>query len=170
MVLRIKEREEAIQLLAMDPQVCGNYSRFIERAMVLMQKPSVIESPSGRTPEKAPRWDLTGTEGCGGRKVFSWFPWLFLGHMGIYRWKKQVGGVMRGPQGWGRALRPCACLVTSLTCTLGPMDVFWSKKNHRESFILFGLHLVFLFCKTLKQVKTETGIGPSVNRLVPKII
>ena len=31
--------------------------------MVLMYKPSVIESPSGRMPEKVPRWDLTGTEG-----------------------------------------------------------------------------------------------------------
>ena len=26
----------------------------------------MIESSSGRTPEKVPRWDLTGTEGCGG--------------------------------------------------------------------------------------------------------
>jgi len=32
--------------------------------------PSVIESPSGRMPEKAPRWDLMGTEGCGDGKVF----------------------------------------------------------------------------------------------------
>jgi hypothetical protein len=28
----------------------------------------MIESPSGKVPEKAPRWDLTGTEACGGRK------------------------------------------------------------------------------------------------------
>jgi len=40
----------------------------------------VIESPSGRVPEKVPRWDLTGTEGCGGGKVFSWMPEGF----GIY--------------------------------------------------------------------------------------
>ena len=49
-----------------------NYSRFIGREIELMYKPSVIESPSGRVLEKAPRWDLTGTEGCGGGKVFSW--------------------------------------------------------------------------------------------------
>ena len=30
----------------------------------------VIEYPFSRTPEKAPRWDLTGTEGCGGGKGF----------------------------------------------------------------------------------------------------
>ena len=34
--------------------------------------------PSGRTPEKAPRWDLTGTEGCGGGKLVSWLPWKVL--------------------------------------------------------------------------------------------
>ena len=34
--------------------------------------PSVIDSPSGRSPEKAPRWDLTGTEVCGGGKVVLW--------------------------------------------------------------------------------------------------
>ena len=34
--------------------------------MVLMKKPSLIDSPSGGAPEKAPRWDLTGKESCGG--------------------------------------------------------------------------------------------------------
>ena len=51
-----------------------NYSRIIGEAMLLRKKPSMIESPSGRTPEKVPRWDLMGTEGCGGGKVFSWLP------------------------------------------------------------------------------------------------
>ena len=64
------------------------YSRFIGETMVLMLKPSMIESPSGRMPEKAPRWDLTGAEGCGGGKVVSRFPWMFLGYMRIYRRKK----------------------------------------------------------------------------------
>ena len=103
MVLRIKEREEAIQLLAMDPQVCGKLLTLGE-AMVLMQKPSVIESSSSRTPEKAPRWDLMGTKGCGGGKVVSWLPWKVLGYWRIYRQKKQVGGVTRGLQGWGARL------------------------------------------------------------------
>ena len=34
----------------------------------------MIKSPFDRTPEKVPRWDLTGTEGCGGGKV--WHPGL----------------------------------------------------------------------------------------------
>ena len=50
------------------------YSRFIEEVMVLMKKPSVIESPFDRSPKKAPRWDVMGTEGCGGGKVVSWLP------------------------------------------------------------------------------------------------
>ena len=51
----------------------------------------------------------------------------------------------------GRALHPCGRLEAPLTCTPSPPGVFWSKKNHRESFIPFGLRLVFLFCETLKQ-------------------
>ena len=60
----------------------------------------MIESPSGRWPEKAPRWDLTGIEGCGGGKVVS-CPLMFLGYKSIYRRKKYVGGAPWGPQGWG---------------------------------------------------------------------
>ena len=60
-----------------------------------------------------------------------------------------------GPQGWGHALCPCGRLVAFLTSTPSSLDVFWSKKNHRKSFILFGLHLIFLFCNTLKQEKKQ---------------
>ena len=65
-----------------------NYSRFIGEAMVLMKKPSVIESPSGRMPEMAPRWDLTGTEGCGGGKGVSWLSLKVSRYNSIYRRKK----------------------------------------------------------------------------------
>ena len=64
-----------------------NYSRFIGEAMVLMWKPSMIESPFDRMPEKVPRWDLTGTKGCGGGKVVSLLPPNFLGYLRIYRRK-----------------------------------------------------------------------------------
>ena len=50
--------------------------------------PSMIDSPSGGAPEKAPELDLTGTEGCGGGIRFSWSSLMFLGYMGIYRRKK----------------------------------------------------------------------------------
>ena len=77
-----------------------NYSHIIGEAMVLMYKPSVIDSPSDRAPEKAPRWDLTGTEGCGGGIRFL-APYLIVwGYVGIYRRKKNVGGATWAPREW----------------------------------------------------------------------
>ena len=55
----------------MDPKVCGKLLTHHRRGYGVDVKPSVIDSPSGRTPEKDPRWDLTGTEGCSdGNRVF----------------------------------------------------------------------------------------------------
>jgi hypothetical protein len=97
----------------------------------------VIESASGRVPEKAPRWDLTGIEGYDGGKVFWWTLLVIWEYLGIY--SGLLGDLL--------ALSPSY------------VGVFWSKKNHHESFIPFGLRLIFLFCKTQKQGKTETGTG-----------
>ena len=145
--------------------------------MVLMQKPSVINGPSGGAPEKAPRWDLTGTEGCGGGIRYSWMPLMVWGYVGIYRRKKQVGGAARGPRGWGhaqggrRASLPRGLLASFLTSTPSPLDHVCSKNHVPEGFIPFGLRLIFFFCETLKQAKkTAICTGPQVNRLVPKII
>ena len=82
--------------------------------MMLMQNPSMIDSSSG-APKKAPRWDLTGTEGCGGGNRVSWCSWMFSGYMCIYRRKKQVSGATRGPRGWrarpgGQARPPASWL------------------------------------------------------------
>ena len=65
----------------------------------------MIDAPSGGAPEQAPRWDLTGTEGCGGGIRFL-APYLVVwGYVGIYRRKKYVAGRPRGPQDSGRALQ-----------------------------------------------------------------
>ena len=56
--------------------------------MVLMYKPSMVDSPSGGAPAKAPRWDLVDTEGYGGGIRFLVAPLMFLGYVGIYRRKK----------------------------------------------------------------------------------
>ena len=116
--------------------------------------PFVIDSPSDRVLEKAPRWDLMGTGPCGGGKVF-WWSLLVLGDFGVFMERTLgLGGL------WGGL--PVGLLASSPSL----LGVFWSKKNHHESFIPFGLPLVFLFCETLKQGKTETGTGLYVNRLV----
>ena len=47
-----------------------NNSRIIGRAARLMESPSVIESPSGRVPQKASRWDLSRTGSCDDEKYF----------------------------------------------------------------------------------------------------
>ena len=124
-----------------------NYSHIIGEAMVFMWKPSVIDSPSGGALEKAPRWDLMGTEGCGGGKVVSWLSLIDLGYKSIYRRKKYVGGATRGPRGWearlppGRALLPRGHLVASLTSTPSLLDCVCSKKDPREGFVPFGFRL-----------------------------
>ena len=60
----------------------------------------MIDAPSGGAPEQAPRWDLTGTESCGGGIRFLAPYLMFSGYMGIYRRKKYVGGATGGPRGW----------------------------------------------------------------------
>ena len=64
----------------------------------------MINAPSGRTPEQAPRWDLVDTESCSGGIRFL-APYLIVwGYVDIYRRKKYVGGASRGPRDRGRAL------------------------------------------------------------------
>ena len=81
----------------------------------------MIDAPSGGAPKQAPRWDLTGTEGCGGGIRFL-APYLVVwGYVGIYRRKKYVGGATWAPRGWRarlggrRAPLPHALLVAFLT-------------------------------------------------------
>ena len=64
----------------------------------------MVDSPSGRVPAKAPRWDLVDKEGYGGGNCVSLAPWMFLGYVGLYRRKKYVSGRLRGPQ--DRGARP----------------------------------------------------------------
>ena len=137
----------------------------------------MIDAPSGGPPEKAPRWDLTGTEGCSGGNRVSWCSWMFSGYMSIYRRRKYVGGTMRGPQGWARAHPHGACRAPS-----------WSPRSWLDVHSKFpGLHLFqkdrsrrFHYVWTLFDIpflrnteigkKTTIWVGPPVNRLVPKII
>ena len=72
----------------MDPKVCGKLLTTHRRGYGVDVKPSMIDSPSGGAPEKAPRWDLTGTEGCGGGNKVSWCSPMVSVYMGIYRRKK----------------------------------------------------------------------------------
>ena len=145
--------------------------------MVLMQKPSVINAPSGGAPEKAPRWDLMGTEGCsGGNRVLA--PSLVVqGYVGIYRRKKYVGGATRGPRGWrarlGGQARPLprAFLVRCFAQTPSPLDHVRSENHVPEGLIPFGLRLIFFFCETPEQAKNNNfGLGLQLIGQPQKII
>ena len=64
----------------------------------------MIDAPFGGALEQAPRWDLVGTEGCGGGIRFL-APYLIVwGYVGIYRRKEYVGGAIGGPRGWRASL------------------------------------------------------------------
>jgi len=70
----------------MDPKVYGKLLTTHRRglggdgeALVVMERPSVVDSPSGGALAKAPRWDLADIEGCGGGNNFSWCSWMFFG-------------------------------------------------------------------------------------------
>ena len=54
----------------------------------------MIDSPSDGASAKAPRWDLTGTEGCSGGNRVSWCSWMFSRYVDIYRQRKSVRGAM----------------------------------------------------------------------------
>ena len=88
----------------MDPKVCGKLLTTHRRGKDVDVEPSVVDSPSGGVPAKAPSWDLADTEGYGGGNCVSLAPWMFSWYVGIYRRKKYVGGRSRGPRDRGRAL------------------------------------------------------------------
>ena len=115
----------------------------------------MINAPSGEAPEKAPRWDLMGAEGCGGGNRVLALYMMFPGYMGIYRSKKYVGGRPRGPRDRGHPtggdLLSRGALGCFLTCTPSSPDQIYSKNHAPEGFIPFGLRLIFFFCETLKQ-------------------
>ena len=92
----------------------------------------MIDAPSGGAPEKAPRWDLTGTEGCGGGIRFL-APYLVVwGYVGIYRRKTYVGGATWGPR--GRRARPGGVGAPPTSCLPGCFLDVGSKSSGSRSF------------------------------------
>ena len=127
--------------------------------------------PSGRTPEKAPRWDLTGTEGCGGGVRFSWMLLLVWGYVGIYRRKEYVGGATGGPRGW-RALPPTSW-PPPLFLDVGSKSPgsYSVRKSRSRRFHSIWTPFVIPFLRNSEiGKKQQFWVGPPVNRLVPKII
>ena len=117
-------------------------------------------------PERAPERFLVATEACGGRTSDLSSVSMFLRYVGLYRRKKSVGGASRGPRegrarpGGGRPPLSRGFLDAPLACTPSLLDHNLSKNHAAEGFILFGLHLIFLFFEILKQaIKQQYGLG-----------
>ena len=82
----------------------------------------MIDSPSGGGPKKAPRWDLTGIEGCDGGKVVPWLPLMFLGYKSIYIGERSMSMELRGAHEGGGA--PSYLVDASRSSRL-PLQVSW---------------------------------------------
>ena len=131
----------------------------------------MIDSPFGRSPEKVPRWDLTGTEGCGGGKVDSWLSLMFLGYKSIYRRKKYVGGAPWGPRGWG-ACPPASWPprgVPDFNSKSSGLRLFQERSSRRFHSVWTLFDIPFLRNTEIGK-KIAIWVGPPVNRLVPIII
>ena len=177
MVLRIKEREEAIQLITMDLKVCGKLLTTHRRGL----GDDVVALHGRFLP-----WRSAGEGskiGSHGYRRLWWWKLFFVGSLDVFgvrryiqeeevrQWSNMGPTRMEGaPRGQVHPL-PRAFLVDCFMQTPSPVDHVCSENHVPEGFIPFGLRLVFLFCETLKQAKkTRTDTGPSANRLVLKII
>ena len=134
----------------------------------------MIDSPSGGAPEKAPRWDLLGTEGCGGGNKVSgapgWFRaiWVYIGGRSRsveLRGAHEGGGA---PTPWARlpASWPPRCFLDVHSKSPRPR-LFHKSRSRRFHSVWISFDIPFLR-------KIEIGKKNSnfhlVNRLVPKII
>ena len=72
----------------MELKVCGKLVTHHRRGYGVDVEALRDRTPSSRMPEKAPRWDLTCTEGCGDGKGVSWLFPTVLAYKSIYRRKK----------------------------------------------------------------------------------
>ena len=131
----------------------------------------MIDSPSGGAPENAPRWDLTGTKGCGSGNRVSWCPWMFSRYVDIYRRRKSVRGTTRGPRGWGA--RPPASwpprFFLDVHSKSPGLRLFQKDRSQTLHSVWTPFDIPFLRNSEIGK-KTAIWAGPPVNRLVPKMI
>ena len=84
---------------------------------------------------------------------------------GVCGWKDKWRRATVGPRGRGRALY---LVVPSSIVSRGfffPKIIYIPKKSP-SVFILFGLRLIWIFCKTKNMQQTGTGTGHWINMLV----
>ena len=160
MVLRIKERKEYIQLLAMDPQVCGKLLTLHQKGNRVDVEALRDQIPSGRVPEKVPRWiswvqkvAAVQTCFCG---CFWWFRNICEYIGGRTRSAGHEGPTRQGvcPAAWARPPPLSSPRGSSDLNSKYPRCLVVQEKSSK-SFVPFGLRLVFIFCKEKNKGKNS---------------
>ena len=130
----------------MDPKVCGKLLTHHRRGYGVDVEALRDRIPLQQIAGKGPRWDLTGTEGCGGGKVVSWLPWMFSGYKSIYRRKKRGGGAAGGPRGGGaRPPAPCPPRCISDFHSKSPgLRLFQERSSQRFHSVWIPFDIPFL--------------------------
>ena len=129
------------------------------------------DAPSDGAPEQAPRWDLVDTESCGGGIRFLALYLIVWGYVGIYRRKEYVGGATGGPRGWGARRAPSwpPRLLLDIHSKSHVFCLFQKDRSRRFHSVWTPFDIPFLR-NTEMGKKTAIWVGPSVSRLVPKMI
>ena len=175
MVLRSKKREEAIQLIAMDPKVCGKRLTTHRRGYGVD-----VEALHGLFPLRRSTDEGSKMGSRGYRRLQQW-KLCFVGSLDVFgvrrliqeeevrRWLPE-GPTRKGARlVGGRALLSCGSLGSFLACTPSPLDHVCSKNHAPKGFILFGLCLIFLYFEILKQAKnSNSGLGLRLIGQSPK--
>ena len=86
----------------MDPNVWGKLLTHHRRGYGVDVEALHGWFPLRRSIDEGSKMGLADTKGYGGGNSFLWSPLMFLAYIGIYRWKKYIGGRLRGPQDRGR--------------------------------------------------------------------
>ena len=145
--------------------------------MVLMQKPSVIDAPSGGAPEQAPRWDLVDTESCGRwNQVFcSVFDLSgvrrYIQEEEVRRWPPE-GPTRQGGVPY-RGVHPTLSWPPRLLLDLHSKSSgsrLFQKSRSRRFHSIWTLFDIRFLRNTEIGKKTTIWVGPPVSRLVPKMI
>ena len=74
--------------------------KYNNNHFIIVSRAYFQQIPLRQDAGKGPRWDLTGTEGCGGGIMIFSPMLMFSGYMDIYRRKEGIGGARGGPRGW----------------------------------------------------------------------
>ena len=163
-VLKIQEREEAIQLLAMDPQVYGELLTHHQRGHGVDEEALRIRIPPPTGHQNVPQMGTCRDTSLWWRRSTFDDLLIFSGILGNLQAKVLGQRWPREPTSLGSAGPPsrgnmaCGLPVGPLLWASSPPIFFYSGKNYFGDFIPFGLRSKIRSEKSQKHRK-KTGTG-----------